>query len=179
MFSPEEWMSGVGYDRFPHSTNGFHKLIDFSSSVFSLDNFQLSGEDGRGLWLQELCYIQVSGCRVIVLAEKCACFWSKGSSVCDESKNSHGLKVRSRQRWCLPVSCPILQEICNLKAVALSQFQFSDLLPFGKEKSEVREKKTWCLLGPPPTSQHTKPTCDLMRNVRACPHMPPMRLLAK
>ena len=141
MFSPEEWMSGVGYDRFPHSTNGFHKLIDFSSSVFSLDNFQLSGEDGRGLWLQELCYIQVSGCRVIVLAEKCACFWSKGSSVCDEAKNSHGLKVRSRQRWCLPVSCPILQEICNLKAVALSQFQFSDLLPFGKEKSEVREKK--------------------------------------
>ena len=107
---------------------------------FPPDNLQLSGEDGRSLWLQwkEWC-IQVSGCRVIVLAEKCACPWPKGSSVCDELKNSHGLKFRSRQRWCLPVSCPILQEICNMKAVAA--FQFWSFWPWGKKKTRYITKK--------------------------------------
>ena len=52
---------------------------------------------------------------------------------------------------------PSLQEICTLKAVALSQFQLSNLWPFGKKKTKVREeKKPWCLLDPPPTSQHTQ-----------------------
>ena len=69
----------VGWDTtVAHIWPSFNKLIDFSSWVFSLDNFQLSGEDGRGLWQKKLGCIQVSGCGSWLSWQKtCACWWSK------------------------------------------------------------------------------------------------------
>lgn len=151
----------VGWDTtFSHIWPIFKKLIDFSSSVFSLDNFQLSGEDGRGLWQKKLWCIQVSGCRSWLSWQKtCACWWSKKeSSACDEC-----LKVPSRQRWvflCLFRGDPSLQEICTLKAVALSQFQLSNLWPFGKKKTKVREEKKTMVPSWPSAYLTTYTTCE-------------------
>lgn len=129
-----------------HIWPSFNKLIDFSSSAFSLDNFQLSGEDGRGLWQKKLWCIQVSGSRSWLSWQKtCAFWWSKKeSSACDALKTVTVSRFH-HDRDGFFFACfggyPSLQEICTLKAVALSQFQLSNLWPFGKKKTKVREEK--------------------------------------